>query len=181
MNVLVIEDEQKIADFIVSGFEAEGFAVHHDSDGFRGLNTALINKFDAIVLDVSMPLMDGFEVLGEIRRKGLKSPVIMLTAPGPAAKLVLKKAGMTFDDIDLFEVNEAFAAVVLKFFKDTGVDPSKVNVNGGAMALGHPIGATGALITVKALYELQRVNGRYALVTMCIGGGQGIAAIFERM
>lgn len=80
MNILLIEDEQKIADFIVSGFEAEGFAVHHDSDGFRGLNTALINKFDAIVLDVSMPLMDGFEVLGEIRRKGLKSPVIMLTA-----------------------------------------------------------------------------------------------------
>jgi two-component system OmpR family response regulator len=80
MNILLIEDEQKIADFIVSGFETEGFAVHHDSDGFRGLNTALINKFDAIVLDVSMPLMDGFEVLGEIRRKGLKSPVIMLTA-----------------------------------------------------------------------------------------------------
>jgi two-component system OmpR family response regulator len=80
MNILLIEDEQKIADFIVSGFETEGFAVHLDSDGFRGLNTALINKFDAIVLDVSMPLMDGFEVLGEIRRKGLKSPVIMLTA-----------------------------------------------------------------------------------------------------
>jgi DNA-binding response OmpR family regulator len=80
MNILLIEDEQKIADFIVSGFESEGFVVHHDSDGFRGLNTALINKFDAIVLDVSMPLMDGFEVLGEIRRKGLKSPVIMLTA-----------------------------------------------------------------------------------------------------
>jgi two-component system, OmpR family, response regulator len=80
MNILLIEDEQKIADFIVSGFEAEGFAVHHDADGFRGLNTALIKKFDAIVLDVSMPLMDGFEVLGEIRRKGLKTPIMMLTA-----------------------------------------------------------------------------------------------------
>ncbi|WP_333846084.1 response regulator transcription factor [Limnohabitans sp.] len=80
MNILLVEDEQHIADFIMSGFRAEGFAVHHDADGFRGLNTALIKKFDAIVLDVSMPLLDGFEVLGEIRRKGLKTPVMMLTA-----------------------------------------------------------------------------------------------------
>jgi DNA-binding response OmpR family regulator len=80
MNILLIEDEQHIADFVVSGFEAEGFAVHHDADGFRGLNTALIKKFDAIVLDVSLPLLDGFEVLGEIRRKGLKTPVMILTA-----------------------------------------------------------------------------------------------------
>ena len=80
MNILLIEDEKNIADFIISGFESEGFTVHHDSDGFRGLNTALIKKFDAIVLDVSMPLMDGFEVLGEIRRKGLKTPIMMLTA-----------------------------------------------------------------------------------------------------
>ena len=80
MNILLIEDEQHIADFVVSGFEAEGFVVHHDADGFRGLNTALIKKFDAIVLDVSMPLLGGFEVLSEIRRKGLKTPVMMLTA-----------------------------------------------------------------------------------------------------
>ena len=80
MNILLIEDEQHIADFVISGFEKEGFAVHHDSDGFRGLNTALIKKFDAIVLDVSMPLMDGFEVLGEIRRTGFKTPIMMLTA-----------------------------------------------------------------------------------------------------
>lgn len=80
MNILLIEDEQKIADFIVSGFERENFSVHHDSDGFRGLNTALIKKFDAIVLDVSMPLMDGFQVLGEIRRTGVKTPIVMLTA-----------------------------------------------------------------------------------------------------
>lgn len=80
MNILLIEDEQKIVDVILSGFEANGFSVHHEADGFRGLNTALIKKFDAIVLDASMPLMDGFEVLGEIRRKGLKTPVIMLTA-----------------------------------------------------------------------------------------------------
>jgi acetyl-CoA C-acetyltransferase len=108
-------------------------------------------------------------------------PVIMLTAPGPAAKLVLKKAGMTFDDIDLFEVNEAFAAVVLKFFKDTGVDPSKVNVNGGAMALGHPIGATGAMLIGTLVDELERQNKTTGLITMCTGGGMGTATIIERI
>jgi acetyl-CoA C-acetyltransferase len=108
-------------------------------------------------------------------------PVIMLTAPGPAAKLVLKKAGMTFDDIDLFEVNEAFAAVVLKFFKDTGVDPSKVNVNGGAMALGHPIGATGAMLIGTLVDELERQDKTTGLITMCTGGGMGTATIIERI
>ncbi|CAB4654177.1 unannotated protein [freshwater metagenome] len=108
-------------------------------------------------------------------------PVIMLTAPGPAAKLVLKKAGMTFDDIDLFEVNEAFAAVVLKFFKDTGVDPAKVNVNGGAMALGHPIGATGAMLIGTLVDELERQDKQTGLITMCTGGGMGTATIIERI
>ena len=108
-------------------------------------------------------------------------PVIMLTAPGPAAKLVLKKAGMTFDDIDLLEVNEAFAAVVLKFFKDTGVDPSKFNVNGGAMALGHPIGATGAMLIGTLVDELERQDKTTGLITMCTGGGMGTATIIERI
>ena len=108
-------------------------------------------------------------------------PVIMLTAPGPAAKLVLKKAGMTFDDIDLLEVNEAFAAVVLKFFKDTGVGPSKVNVNGGAMALGHPIGATGAMLIGTLVDELERQDKTTGLITMCTGGGMGTATIIERI
>ncbi len=83
--------------------------------------------------------------------------------------------------MDLFELNEAFAAQACAVNKALDIDPARVNVNGGAIAIGHPIGATGALITVKALYELERINGRYALVTMCIGGGQGIAAIFERV
>ena len=108
-------------------------------------------------------------------------PVIMLTAPGPAAKLAVKKAGMTFDDIDLFEVNEAFAAVVLKFFKDTGVDPAKVNVNGGAMALGHPIGATGGMLVGTLLDELERRDLQTGLVAMCTGGGMGTATIIERV
>ena len=108
-------------------------------------------------------------------------PVIMLTAPGPAAERVLQKAGMTFNDIDLFEVNEAFASVVLKFLKDTGVDPAKVNVNGGAMALGHPIGATGAMLIGTLIDELERRDLTTGLVTMCTGGGMGTATIIERI
>ena len=108
-------------------------------------------------------------------------PVIMLTAPGPAAKRCVENAGMTFDDIDLFEVNEAFAAVVLKFLKDTGVGWDKVNVNGGAMALGHPIGATGGMLIGTLLDELERQDKTMGLVTMCTGGGMGTATIIERI
>jgi len=108
-------------------------------------------------------------------------PVIMLTAPGPATKLVLRKAGMTLDDIDLLEINEAFAAVVLKFFKDTGADPAKVNVNGGAIALGHPIGATGGMLIGTVLDELERRDLQTGLVAMCTGGGMGTATIIERV
>ena len=107
-------------------------------------------------------------------------PLIMLTAPTPASRKALRAAGMQPGDIDLWEINEAFAVVAEKFIRDLHLDRDKVNVNGGAIALGHPIGCSGAFIATKALYELQRTGGRYALVTMCIGGGQGIAAIFER-
>jgi acetyl-CoA C-acetyltransferase len=108
-------------------------------------------------------------------------PKYMGIGPVPATKLALRKAGLTVQDLDVIEANEAFAAQACAVTRDLGLDPAKVNPNGSGISLGHPIGATGALITVKALHELQRIGGRYALVTMCIGGGQGIAAIFERM
>ena len=107
-------------------------------------------------------------------------PEFMGLGPIPAVKRVFEKAGLKPADMDVVESNEAFAAQAMAVTKDLGLDPAKVNPNGGAVALGHPIGATGAILTVKALYELQRTQKRYALVTMCIGGGQGIAAIFER-
>ena len=107
-------------------------------------------------------------------------PKYMGIGPVPATKLALQKAGLTVNDLDVIEANEAFAAQACAVTRDLGLDPAKVNPNGSGISLGHPIGATGALITVKALYELERIGGRYALVTMCIGGGQGIAAIFER-
>ena len=108
-------------------------------------------------------------------------PKIMGVGPISATQAVLKRTGLSVNDLDVIEANEAFAAQACAVSKELGLDPAKVNPNGSGISLGHPIGATGALITVKALYELQRIKGRYALVTMCIGGGQGIAAIFERM
>ncbi len=108
-------------------------------------------------------------------------PSLMGLGPIPAVQNAMKKAGLKVADMDVIESNEAFAAQACAVAKDLGFDPKKTNPNGGAVALGHPVGATGCLISVKALYELQRIGGKYALVTMCIGGGQGIAAIYERM
>lgn len=106
---------------------------------------------------------------------------IMGEGPIPASKLALQRAGLSLDQMDVIESNEAFAAQAIAVSKGLGLDMSKTNPNGGAIALGHPVGCSGAFIATKALYELQRVNGRYALVTMCIGGGQGIATVFERI
>jgi acetyl-CoA C-acetyltransferase len=108
-------------------------------------------------------------------------PLWMLTAPIPATAHALKKAGMTLADIDLVEINEAFASVVLAWQKETGADPDKVNINGGAIALGHPLGATGARLMTTLLHELERTGGRYGLQTMCEGGGQANVTIVERL
>jgi acetyl-CoA C-acetyltransferase len=106
-------------------------------------------------------------------------PTIMLTGPAPASRKALAKAGLSVEDLDLVEINEAFAAVVLRFVKDMGLDMSKVNVNGGAIAMGHPLGATGAMILGTLIDELHRTGGRYGLATLCVGGGMGIATVVE--
>ena len=108
-------------------------------------------------------------------------PSIMGTGPIPAVQKLLKKTDLQIEDIDIWEANEAFAAQALSVSNELGLDPEKVNPNGSGISLGHPVGATGAIISVKALYELKRIKGRFAVVTMCIGGGQGIAALFERV
>ena len=108
-------------------------------------------------------------------------PLYMGMGPVPAIRRVLAKSGLSLADIDVVELNEAFAAQAVAVIREAGLDPQRTNPNGGAIALGHPIGATGAILTVKAMAELERGGGRYALVTMCIGGGQGIAAVFERL
>jgi acetyl-CoA C-acetyltransferase len=106
-------------------------------------------------------------------------PTIMLTGPAPASKKALEKAGLTADQLDLIEINEAFAAVVLRFVRDMDVDIEKVNVNGGAIAMGHPLGATGGMIVGTLIDELHRTGGKYGLATLCVGGGMGIAAVIE--
>ena len=105
----------------------------------------------------------------------------MLTGPAPASRKALAKAGLSVGDIDLFEINEAFAAVALRFMRDLDLDPDKVNVNGGAIAMGHPLGATGAMILGTLIDELERRDLRRGLATLCVGGGMGIATIVERI
>jgi acetyl-CoA C-acetyltransferase len=135
-----------------------------------------------VLMEKSVALARGLKPLARLvayAHAGV-DPKYMGIGPVPATQTALKKAGLTVNDLDVIEANEAFAAQACAVSQDLGLDPAKVNPNGSGISLGHPIGATGVLITVKALYELERINGRYALVTMCIGGGQGIAAIFER-
>ena len=108
-------------------------------------------------------------------------PVLMLTGPIPSTERLLARTGLSVDDIDVFELNEAFASVVLAWQAETHADLAKVNVNGGAIALGHPLGATGAILITKALAELDRIGGRYALVAMCCGGGLGTGTVIERL
>ena len=108
-------------------------------------------------------------------------PTIMLTGPGPASEKALKKAGMKASDIDLYEINEAFASVVLRAMRDLGIDDSNVNVNGGAIAMGHPLGATGAILLGTLVDELERQDKSTGLITLCVGGGMGIATVVERV
>jgi acetyl-CoA C-acetyltransferase len=148
-------------------------------------NASGINDAAAAVVlaDAAFADRHGHSALGRLvgyAHAGVE-PRIMGMGPVPAVRKVLERAGMKIDDIDLFEVNEAFAAQALAVVRELGLPPDRTNPNGSGVSLGHPIGATGAILAVKALYELRRTGGRYAMVTMCIGGGQGIAAILERL
>ena len=153
--------------------------VHH-----AGNSSGVVDGASAILLSSpEYAKAHGLKPRAKIRKTATAGtePVIMLTAPGPAAEICLKKAGMSKDDIDLFEINEAFAAVVLKFQKDIGVEDDRINVCGGAIALGHPIGATGPMLIQTVLDELERQDKTTALIAMCTGGGMGTATIIERI
>jgi acetyl-CoA C-acetyltransferase len=136
-----------------------------------------------VLMDKNAAAKAGLKPMARLVSYGLAGvdPKFMGIGPVSACQKALAKAGLKVEDMDVVESNEAFAVQALAVSCDLKFDPVKTNPNGGAVGLGHPIGATGAVLTVKALYELQRRGGRYALVTMCIGGGQGIAAVFERV
>jgi acetyl-CoA C-acetyltransferase len=171
----------------MGGFDAVALQKYHWLEKIEHVHTA--GNSSGIVDGASLMVI-GNEATG--REQGLQpkarilatavsgtDPTIMLTGPAPASRKALEKAGLTVDDLDLVEINEAFAAVVLRFVRDLGLDMSKVNVNGGAIAMGHPLGATGAMILGTLIDELHRTGGRYGLATLCVGGGMGIATVVE--
>jgi acetyl-CoA C-acetyltransferase len=143
------------------------------ADGAAAVLLATAERADALGLRARARIVDSVLVGSD--------PVLMLTGPIPATQLLLDRTGLRLDDIDVFEVNEAFASVVLAWAKELGADLERTNPNGGAIALGHPLGGTGCILLTKALYELERIGGRYALVTMCCGGGLGTGTIIERL
>jgi acetyl-CoA C-acetyltransferase len=159
-----------------AAFKKEGSVTAGNASGINDGAAAVV------LMDAAKAQSRGLKPLGRLVSYAVAGvdPKIMGIGPVPACNLALQRAGLTMGDIDVIESNEAFAVQALAVACDLKMPTEKTNPNGGAVALGHPIGATGCVLTVKALYELERSGGRYALVTMCIGGGQGIAAIFER-
>ena len=158
-------------------FKKDGTVTAGNASGLNDAGAAVV------LMEAKTAAKHNVKVLGRLvayAHAGVE-PQVMGLGPIPAVRRVFEKAGLKPADMDVIESNEAFAVQAMAVTKDLGLDPAKVNPNGGAVALGHPIGATGSILTVKALYELERTQKRYALVTMCIGGGQGIAAIFERV
>jgi len=182
--VLVDTDEHPRADASLEGFAKLKTVFKPDGSVTAG-NASGINDgaAAAVLMERKAAEKKGFKPLARLvayAHAGV-DPKYMGIGPVPAVKKVMERAGLKVGDMDVIESNEAFAAQACAVAKDLGFDLKKVNPNGGAIALGHPIGATGAILMVKTIYELHRIGGRYGLVTMCIGGGQGIAAVFERL
>jgi len=183
-TVVVDTDEHPRADATLEGFAKLKTAFKPDGSVTAG-NASGINDGAAasVLMERRAAERKGFKPIARLvayAHAGV-DPKYMGIGPVPAVRRVMERAGLKVSDMDVIESNEAFAAQACAVAKDLGFDLKKVNPNGGAIALGHPIGATGAILMVKAIYELQRTGGRYGLVTMCIGGGQGIAAVFERL
>jgi len=177
-------DEHPRADASLEGMAKLRAAFKKDGSVTAGNASGINDGAAAVVLmEKAAAEKQGLKPMARMVSYGLAGvdPAIMGIGPVPACKLALDRAGLKIGDIDVIEANEAIAVQAMAVACDLNFDPAKTNPNGGAVGLGHPIGATGALLTVKAIYELHRSGGRYALVTMCIGGGQGIAAVFERM
>ncbi|MBL8484052.1 MAG: acetyl-CoA C-acyltransferase family protein [Rhodocyclaceae bacterium] len=182
--VSFVTDEHVRGDATVEGMAKLRAAFKKDGTVTAGNASGINDAAAAVVLmEASAAERAGLKPMARLVSYGLAGvePTTMGEGPIPAVKIALQRAGLTTADLDVVESNEAFAAQALCVTRGLELDPAKVNPNGGAVALGHPLGATGAILTVKALYELKRIGGRYGLITMCIGGGQGIAGVIERL
>ena len=181
---MFVGDEHPRAEATLEGMTKLRAAFKKDGTVTAGNASGINDGAAAVVLmEREAAAKQGLKPMARLVSYGLAGvdPKIMGIGPVPASQQALQRAGLKVEDIDVVESNEAFAVQALAVSCDLKFDAKKTNPNGGAVGLGHPIGATGAVLTVKALYELRRIGGRYALVTMCIGGGQGIAAVFERL
>ena len=159
MKILLVEDNERVAQFVVKGLQEAGHTTDHAANGRDGMFLAASEPYDVIIMDRMLP--GGIDGLAIIE--------------------VLRKAGIGLSEVGVFEVNEAFAPVPLAWLAETGADPALLNPLGGAIALGHPLGMSGARLVVSLLHELRRRGGRYGLATLCVGVGQGQAALFERV
>ena len=184
-TVQFVADEHIRGDASVEGMAKLKTAFKKEGGSVTAGNASGINDGAAavVLMEASAAAKAGLKPLARLVSYGVAGvdPSIMGTGPIPAVQLALKRAGLKASDLDVIESNESFAAQALCVTKGLDLDPAKVNPNGGAVALGHPLGATGAILTVKCLYELQRTGKKYGLITMCIGGGQGIAGVVERL
>lgn len=184
-TVQFVADEHIRGDASVEGMAKLKTAFKKEGGSVTAGNASGINDGAAavVLMEASAAAKAGLKPLARLVSYGVAGvdPSIMGTGPIPAVQLALKRAGLKASDLDVIESNEAFAAQALCVTKGLDLDPAKVNPNGGAVALGHPLGATGAILTVKCLYELQRTGKKYGLITMCIGGGQGIAGVVKRL
>jgi len=172
----------------MGGFDAVALQKYHHVDSIRHVHTAgnssgIVDGAALVLIGSRRGQKEGLMPRGRVVATALSGadPTIMLTGPGPAARKALARAGLSKHQIDLWEINEAFASVALRFIREMDLSKEIVNVNGGAIAMGHPLGATGAMILGTALDELERREKRYALCTLCVGGGMGIATIIERL
>ena len=181
-RVLLVDDDEVNLMLTSIALREAGFDVVEAPDGAAALHQLEESAPDLVVLDALMPGMNGFETCKSLRAMPgyAQVPVLMLTGPIPATRRILERNGLAIGDLDLVEINEAFASVVLAWERELAPDPDRVNPNGGAIAIGHPIGSTGARLLTTLLHELERTDGRLGLVTMCCGGGLGTATLIER-
>ncbi len=182
--VVVAADEHPRADTTIEGL-GKLRPVFKDGGTVTAGNSAGINDAAAAVVVMSRERADALGLTPRLRWVGRGvsgvDPSVMGIGPVPSTRKVLEKTGMAIDDLDLVELNEAFAAQAAYVMRELDMDPDKTNVNGSGISLGHPVGATGAIMTVKLMEELTRTDGQFGLVTMCVGGGQGVSTIFERV